>query len=265
MSVEQSLARMQQFGDRPFRVAEATDAGIPRYELYRLRDRGEVVGVGPGLFRRAGSPLSSSTDLATVCAWIPDGTICLNSALAYWDLTDELPAVVHIALARGSHRPRIDQPATAVHVFAAATFDLERREETTETGELLRIYSPERAVVDAMRLAHHIGRDTALHALSRYLRRPDAQPRRLAALARDLGGRRRLTNALEVMLSDALSFAVLSDPGLMGQIREGEEALAAGDPGSTLAEVQADLDGRRRSEPKRGDGTRTGGPGLEPG
>ena len=101
----------------------------------------------------------------------------------------------------GRIRPRIDYPATDVHVFAAATFDLERREETTETGERLWIYSPERAVVDAMRLAHQIGRDTALHALNRYLRRPDAQPRRLVALARELGGQRRLTDALAAVLS----------------------------------------------------------------
>lgn len=88
-----------------------------------------------------------------------------------------------------------------MHVFAARTFDLDRREATTETGELLRIYSPERAIVDAMRLAHHVGRDTSLHALSRYLRRPDARPRRLVALARELGGGRRIAEALEVALS----------------------------------------------------------------
>jgi hypothetical protein len=52
-----------------------------------------------------------------------------------------------------------------------------------------------------MRLAHRVGRDTALHALDRYLRRPDAKPRRLVALAHDLGGRRRLTDALEAVLS----------------------------------------------------------------
>jgi predicted transcriptional regulator of viral defense system len=201
MTIDRSRERLEQFGDRPFRVADAIEAGVPRYELYRLRDRGEVASVGPGVFRRAASVLSSNADLATVCARVSQGTICLNSALAYWDLTDELPAVVHVAVARGSHRPRIEYPATAVHVFAAATFDLDRREETTETGEHLRIYSRERAVVDAMRLAHQIGRDTALHALNRYLRRPDAQPRKLVALARELGGQRRLTAALEVALS----------------------------------------------------------------
>jgi predicted transcriptional regulator of viral defense system len=201
MSVDLSRELLHRFGDRPFRVADAERAGVPRYELYRLRARGELVSAGRGVFRRAGGAISAGTDLATVCARVPGGIICLNSALAYWDLTDELPAVVHVAVARGAHRPRIDFPATEVHVFAAATFGLERREETTETGERLSIYSPERAVVDAMRLAHRVGRDTALHALNRCLRRSDAQPRRLVAVARELGGERRLTDALEAVMS----------------------------------------------------------------
>ena len=145
MSVDLSRDLLHRFGDRPFRVADAERAGVPRYELYRLSARGKLLRVGRGVFRRAGGAISSSTDLATVCARVPGGIICSNSALAYWDLTDELPAVVHVAVARGAHRPRIDFPATEVHVFAAATFDLERREETTETGERLSIYSPERA------------------------------------------------------------------------------------------------------------------------
>jgi hypothetical protein len=46
-----------------------------------------------------------------------------------------------------------------------------------------------------------VGRDTALHALNRYVRRADAQPRRLVAIARELGGKRRLADALEAVMS----------------------------------------------------------------
>ena len=201
MSAGRYRERLDRFGDRPLRVGEAEVAGIPRYELYRLRVSGELVSVGRGVFRRAGSAISSNTDLATVCARIPRGIICLNSALAYWDLTDELPNAVHIAVPRGTHRPSVAYPAIEVHVFASATFDLERRVQRTETDEHLSIYSPERSVVDAMRLAHRVGRDTALHALNRYLRRQGAQPRRLVAIARELGGQRRLTDALEAVMS----------------------------------------------------------------
>jgi hypothetical protein len=42
--------------------------------------------------------------------------------------------------------------------------------------------------VDAMRVPHVVGRDVALAALSRYTRQAGANPLRLTALARQLGG-----------------------------------------------------------------------------
>jgi PHD/YefM family antitoxin component YafN of YafNO toxin-antitoxin module len=42
------------------------------------------------------------------------------------------------------------------------------------------------------------------------------------------------------------TLAILSDPAAMEQIRESERALAAGEPGTSLAELQAQLERRRR-------------------
>jgi predicted transcriptional regulator of viral defense system len=60
--------------------------------------------------------------------------ICLDSALAYWDLTDEIPRKVHVAVPSGAHRPTIDYPPTQVHVFAADTFELGRQEVVGKRG-----------------------------------------------------------------------------------------------------------------------------------
>jgi antitoxin YefM len=40
---------------------------------------------------------------------------------------------------------------------------------------------------------------------------------------------------------------IMSDPVLMAEIQEGDQALADGDPGTTLAELRAQLDRRRKS------------------
>ena len=128
-------------------------------------------------------------------------TICLNSALAFWDLTDEIPERVHIAVARGAHRPAIHQPVTQVHVFGARTFELERQLVRTDVDETFWIYSAERSIVDATRMSRWVGRDVALHALRRYTSRRDADPARLVELARAIGGSARLQPALEALLS----------------------------------------------------------------
>ncbi len=191
----------EHFGNRPFRVREAVDAGIPRQAIYRLRDDGLLVGVSRGVWQRADADPSMHAEFAAVAARAPDATICLNSGLSYWDLSDELPASVHLAVARGSHWPKIDTPATTLHRFPAETFALERQARHTDASEPFWIYSAERCVVDAMRLQRQVGRDVALSALRRYMSRDGADPQSLIALARQLGGERHMRQALEVILA----------------------------------------------------------------
>jgi predicted transcriptional regulator of viral defense system len=191
----------ERFDARPFRVSEAVEAGISRTTLHRLRERGTLEPAGRGIVRLAGTGMGMQSELAVVSARVPSGTVCLNSALAYWDLTDEIPAQVHIAVPRGARRPVIEQPITKVHVFDARTFELDRRQEWTDADEPFWIYSAERSVVDAMRMSRWVGRDVALHAVRRYTVRRGASPARLTELARELGGGAQLRSALEALLS----------------------------------------------------------------
>lgn len=191
----------ERFSSRPFRASEAIEAGVARSTLYRLRARGELAAPGRGVLQLPEAGMGLLSELAVVCARMPSGTICLNSALAYWELTDEIPAQVHIAVPRGAHRPAIKQPATKVHVFDAKTFGLERRQARTDTDEPFWIYSAERSIVDAIRMSRWVGRDLALHALRRYISRRGADAARLAELSRTLGGSGALRPALETLLS----------------------------------------------------------------
>ena len=74
-------------------------------------------------------------------------------------------------------RPVISEPATTVHVFDPSTFVLRATEARTDADEPFWVYSAERSIVDAMRMARWVGRDVALHALQRYLRCSGAKPR----------------------------------------------------------------------------------------
>jgi predicted transcriptional regulator of viral defense system len=191
----------ERFGERPFRVSEAIAAGVSSTTLHRLREKGELATVGRGIVQLPGAGMGMLSGLAVVSARAPRGTICLNSALAFWDLTDEVPEQVHVAVPRGAHRPSIDQPPTKVHVFDAGSFEVDRRRAQTDADEPFWIYSPERSVVDAMRMGRWVGHDVALHALRRYMAQPGASAVRLAELARELGGSSRLRPALETLLS----------------------------------------------------------------
>jgi predicted transcriptional regulator of viral defense system len=196
MGRDQALAKLERLKSRPFRIKDAKAVGVADYELRRLRDRGDLVELARGIYQRAEAEPSSTIDLATVSARVPNDTICANSALAYWELTDEIPSTVHVAVPRGAHRPQISYPPTTVHVFASDTFTLGR----IRSGDEFWISSPERTVVDAMRLPNVIGRDQALGALRRYLTTRGAQPSQLVELADTLRAGQPVRHALEVLL-----------------------------------------------------------------
>jgi predicted transcriptional regulator of viral defense system len=167
-------------------ATELIEKGARWDDLYRLRDSGELIELSRGIYRVADAPPTAHLDLVAVCRRAPEGTICLNSAASFWDLSDEMPDAVHLAIARGKHRPQIAYPSTRIHVFAAASFSLGRVSHKVESGEMIAISSKERTVVDLMRLRSRVGRDLALSALRRYLRGGDAKPGELLALARRL-------------------------------------------------------------------------------
>lgn len=177
-------------------------AGGARWEdLYRLRDLGALVELSRGVYRIVDAPATAHLDLVAVCRRVPDGMICLNSAASFWDLTDEIPGSVHVAVARGRHRPSIAYPSTRVHVFAAETFALGRVHQTVDSSESIAISSRERTVVDLLRLRARVGRDVALSALRAYLRRQDAKPGELLALARQMRIGSVMSEVLEPLLT----------------------------------------------------------------
>lgn len=169
-----------------FTTNEAELAGLWRRDVYRLRDAGDLLELSRGVYRKADAAQTEYLDLLAVSRRAPRAVVCLISALAVHELTDEIPSLVQIAVPRGTYRPRIDYPPTEVAEFDVATFDLGRETLEVAPGETVPIYGPGRTVVDVMRLRRRIGENVALRALRRYLRRGDAHPAELIALARAL-------------------------------------------------------------------------------
>lgn len=182
-------------------AAELIEAGARWEDLYRERDSGALIELSRGIYRVADAPATAHLDLVAVCRRAPGGTICLNSAASFWDLTDQMPDSVHLAVARGRYRPSIAYPPTRVHVFAASTFDLGRIQQEIESAETIAISSRERTVVDLLRLRSRVGRDLALSALRRYLQSGDAKPGELLALARRLRIGTVMAEAMEPLLA----------------------------------------------------------------
>lgn len=186
--------------EAPFRAQEAAASGVPRWRLRQLVKDDVLTELGRGLYQLSGAAPTAELDYVAIKKLAPRAIVCLNSSLSYWDLSDEIPRKVHIAVPRHSHRPQISHPPTKVHEFDPDTFELERREVATPGGAFA-IYGPERSVVDAFRLQRLVGRDQALAAIRRYMVRDDRDPNKLLELARPLRAREAVRHNLELLLS----------------------------------------------------------------
>jgi predicted transcriptional regulator of viral defense system len=185
--------------DDTFTYREAGKAGLSDSRLYRLRDTGAIVAVGGGVYRWADAP-AADLDLIEISERAPRATLCLETALARHGLIDSIPAAIDIAIPRGTTRPALKAPCR-LHQFDPHTFDLGR--DTLDIGARtpIGIYSPERSIIDIVRIRHLQGTDIAWEALRRWLRQPGRSPAQLMELAKRFAGAEpALRKALEVLL-----------------------------------------------------------------
>ena len=185
-----------------FTARAASAAGLSARDLAMLREAGEVDELSRGVYRCADAEPTAHLDLLAVCTRAPQAVVCGESALSLHELIDDIPHEVHIAVPRGSHRPSISYPPTKVSQYAVGTFDFAVERFEAAPGETVPVYSPARAVVDAMRLGRAEGRSLALSALNRYLRRTGQQGvADLQRAARELGGMPAIRPAIEAVLA----------------------------------------------------------------
>ena len=82
------------------RTGEALASGIHPRTLYALRDNGTLERLTHGLYRLVDLPPVADPDLALVAGRIPQGVVCLISALALHELTTQIPHRIDLAIPR---------------------------------------------------------------------------------------------------------------------------------------------------------------------
>jgi len=135
-------ARMKEQPEKIFRqhggqlrMSEAIKLGISRYMLYSLRDKGVIEQISRGIYRLAELPPISNPDLVTVSLRFPNAVICLISALAYHEITTQIPHEVSIAVPRNSRIPSLDFPPIRGHRFSNASYKAGIVEDRIDGGD----------------------------------------------------------------------------------------------------------------------------------
>jgi predicted transcriptional regulator of viral defense system len=165
------------------RTMEAIRLGIHPRTLYSMRDSGVLEQLGRGLFRLSELPPLGSPDLVKVALRVPEGVICLVSALAFHEMTTEIPHAVHVALKRGAEPPRIGHPPVRTYWFTGGAFS-EGMEVFEVDGVAVRVYAPAKTVADCFKYRNKLGLELALESLRSYLRDLHGHPDELVRYGR---------------------------------------------------------------------------------
>ncbi|HEV7407597.1 MAG TPA: type IV toxin-antitoxin system AbiEi family antitoxin domain-containing protein [Bradyrhizobium sp.] len=129
------------------RLSEFHDYGITSAAISRMEERGLLNQLGRGLYQLPDAPLDTNHSLAVAAKLVPNGVICLISALAFHELTDRIPAFVWMAIGSRDWRPTITKPRIIIERFGPKVFDEGIKRHTIERVSVP-IYSPAKTIVD---------------------------------------------------------------------------------------------------------------------
>jgi len=180
------------------RTSEALNLGIHRRTIYGLRDEGILVAVSRGLYQLAEMEVPPEINLAEVAKRVPNGVICLVSALAFHELTTQIPHYIWLAVERKARKPRIEYPPVRVFHFSGRVFT-SGIESCRISHQTVRIYNAPKTIIDCFRWRKAVGLDVVLEAMREYLKRPDSSPSTLMEYAKICGMEKRVTPYLEAM------------------------------------------------------------------
>ena len=165
------------------RPADLEERGIPRQRMYQLLRKGHVARHARGIYAANNHSYTAEHALAQVAKRVPNGVICLLTALRFHELTTQAPAEVWITLPEKARKPRLDYPRLRVTRFSGPALT-EGIEAHRVEGVDVRVYSAAKTVADCFKYRNKIGVDVAVEALRDFSRRHRGGATELARFAR---------------------------------------------------------------------------------
>jgi len=155
------------------RARDLESRGLARIYLRRLQDRGLLISAGRGVYLPTDADVSEHQTLVEVARRVPDGVICLLSALRFHDIGTQNPPAVWLAIETGKRAPRLDYPMLEVVRQSGVAWSEGVEKHLISVGEAqvpVKITSPAKTVADCWKFRGRVGQDVALEALRDVLR-----------------------------------------------------------------------------------------------
>lgn len=146
------------------RACDAEKEGIHHESLRRLVSSGKLERIERGMYRQPSSLITENHSYIQASKRIPQGVICLLSALSFHKFTVQMPRQVWLAIDFKARLPRKGELKIKIVRFSGKALTQGIVEYIIE-GVNVKVYNPAKTVADCFKYRHKIGLDVALEAL----------------------------------------------------------------------------------------------------
>jgi predicted transcriptional regulator of viral defense system len=155
---------------------------INRFYLSSLEKEGVIERIKRGLYKDINHV--NENEIEEVARIVPNGVICLVSALGYYGLTTTIPVEYSIAVPKKTKIVLPDYPPIKLHYFVDKYYTLGIKSEL-QGGVNIKIYSIEKTICDLIRFKSKIGSDIIIEAIKNYMKQNDRDIQLLMKFARE--------------------------------------------------------------------------------
>lgn len=138
--------------------------GIHSQVLSRLVADSVLERVSRGQYRLADAPLPEHGGLALVAGAVPNGVVCLLSALDFHGVGTHLPSAVWIAVPRRGRKPTLEWPPLRAFRFGGESMTTGVETHMVE-GVPVKVFCLAKTLADLFKYRNKVGLDVCLEAL----------------------------------------------------------------------------------------------------
>lgn len=146
------------------KAKEVIEAGFHTQVLTRLVAEGQLERTARGIYRRLHKQPTEHYGLVMVSVAVPQGVICLLSALQFHGVGTQNPWQVWVAVDRRARRPSLKYPPLRVVRFSGDALTQGVETHRLE-GRPVRVYNLAKTIADCFKYRNKIGLDVAMEAL----------------------------------------------------------------------------------------------------
>lgn len=182
------------------KTADFVSEGFSNYEVSQLCKQGIITRIRNGYYQLSQSPMPKEEELLEKL--VPQGIVCVESALFYYGYSDFAPREWTIAVPRSSSRTikRMQEVPIKAYYVQEKYLNL-GKVSGNFNGTIIPVYDRERTICDCFKYRTKLDHEIFNKAITTYAKDDEKNLSHLSKYARELHVYEKLMNVMEILLT----------------------------------------------------------------